>query len=187
MQSQGRSKRAFFLLNQNGFRTIALTGDNSQEERAYRVNQLENGMLDYILTVDIFNEGIDIPSINQVVMLRQTQSSIIFIQQLGRGLRKHELKDFVTIIDFIGNYKNNYLIPIALSGDKSQNKDNIRRHTKDTSYIKGVSTINFEEIAKKHIFKAINESKLTSLKILKEAFVELKIKLGESLIYTTLW
>ena len=50
------------------------------------VNQLENGKLDYILTVDIFNEGIDIPCINQVVMLRQTQSSIIFIQQLGRGL-----------------------------------------------------------------------------------------------------
>ena len=174
------AKELSLVLNQKGFRTIALTGDNSQEERAYRVNQLEKGMLDYILTVDIFNEGIDIPSINQVVMLRQTQSSIIFIQQLGRGLRKHELKDFVTIIDFIGNYKNNYLIPIALSGDKSQNKDNIRRHTKDTSYIKGVSTINFEEIAKRHIFKAINESKLTSLKILKEAFVELKNKIGRA-------
>ena len=101
-------------MNEKGFRTIALTGDDSQEERDVRVNQLENGVLDYILTVDIFNEGIDIPSINQVVMLRQTQSSIIFIQQLGRGLRKHDSKDFVTIIDFIGNYKNNYLIPIAL-------------------------------------------------------------------------
>ena len=58
------------------------------------MNQLENGILDYILTVDIFNEGIDIPSVNQVVMLRQTQSSIIFIQQLGRGLRKHDSKRF---------------------------------------------------------------------------------------------
>ena len=135
-------------------------------------------ILDYILTVDIFNEGIDIPSINQVVMLRQTQSSIIFIQQLGRGLRKHNSKDFVTIIDFIGNYKNNYLIPIALSGDKSQNKDNVRRHTMDTSYIKGVSTVNFEEIAKKQIFKAINNSKLTATKIIKEAYIELKNRIG---------
>lgn len=165
-------------LNEKGFRTVALTGDHSQEERALRVNQLENGMLDYILTVDIFNEGIDIPSINQVVMLRQTQSSIIFIQQLGRGLRKHDSKDFVTIIDFIGNYKNNYLIPIALSGDKSQNKDNIRRRTNDTSYIKGISTVNFEEIAKKQIFKAINNSNLTEVKILKEAFMELKNRIG---------
>ncbi|HEK9099876.1 DEAD/DEAH box helicase [Bacillus pfraonensis] len=165
-------------LNEKGFRTVALTGDHSQEERALQVNQLENGMLDYILTVDIFNEGIDIPSINQVVMLRQTQSSIIFIQQLGRGLRKHDSKDFVTIIDFIGNYKNNYLIPMALSGDKSQNKDNIRRRTNDTSYIKGISTVNFEEIAKKQIFKAINNSNLTALKILKEAYVELKNRIG---------
>ncbi|MED3575473.1 DEAD/DEAH box helicase [Cytobacillus praedii] len=165
-------------LNEKGLRTVALTGDDSQEERSYRVNQLENGQLDYILTVDIFNEGIDIPCINQVVMLRQTQSSIIFIQQLGRGLRKHDSKDFVTIIDFIGNYKNNYLIPIALSGDQSQNKDNIRRHTKDTSYIKGVSTINFEEVAKMRIFSAINNSNLTTLKILKDAFIELKNRLG---------
>lgn len=131
-----------------GLKTVALLGNHSQEERISRVNELENGQLDYIITVDIFNEGVDIPSINQVVMLRQTQSSIIFIQQLGRGLRKHDSKEYVTVIDFIGNYKNNYLIPVALSGDRSQNKDNIRRHTKDTCYIKGVSTINFEEIAK---------------------------------------
>ena len=172
------AQKLSIAMNEKGFRTIALTGDDSQEIRAHRVNQLENGELDYILTVDIFNEGIDIPSINQVVMLRQTQSSIIFIQQLGRGLRKHNSKDFVTIIDFIGNYKNNYLIPIALSGDKSQNKDNVRRRTIDTSYIKGVSTVNFEEIAKKQIFKAINNSKLTAMKIIKEAYVELKNRIG---------
>ncbi|MDM5153180.1 DEAD/DEAH box helicase [Bacillus sp. DX1.1] len=172
------AEKLSLALNEKGFRTVALTGEHSQEERELRVNELENGVLDYILTVDIFNEGIDIPSINQVVMLRQTQSSIIFIQQLGRGLRKHDSKDFVTIIDFIGNYKNNYLIPVALSGDKSQNKDNIRRRMKDTSYIKGISTVNFEEIAKKQIFKAINNNNLTTMKILKEAFVELKNRIG---------
>ncbi|KMY55284.1 helicase [Bacillus sp. FJAT-27231] len=165
-------------LNEKGFRTAALTGESSQEERARRVEELEEGLLDYILSVDIFNEGVDIPSINQVVMLRQTQSSIIFIQQLGRGLRKHKEKEFVTVIDFIGNYKNNYLIPVALSGDRSQSKDAIRRRTLDTSYIKGVSTVNFEEIAKKRIFQAINKSNLTAAKILKEAFVHLKNKIG---------
>ncbi|MBS3680724.1 DEAD/DEAH box helicase [Ornithinibacillus massiliensis] len=165
-------------LNDRGLKTIALTGENSQEERMLQVSRLENGDLDYILTVDIFNEGIDIPSINQVVMLRQTQSSIIFIQQLGRGLRKHNSKDFVTVIDFIGNYKNNYLIPIALSGDKSQNKDNIRRQTSETSYIKGVSTVNFEEIARKQIFKSINNSNLTAVKVLREAYMNLKNRLG---------
>lgn len=78
--------------------------------RTKQVKRLTSGLLDYIFTVDIFNEGIDIPEINQVVMLRNTQSSIIFVQQMGRGLRKHDDKEFVNIIDFIGNYKNNYLI-----------------------------------------------------------------------------
>ena len=168
------------LLNERGYRTIALTGDDSQEERIYRVEQLENGELDYILTVDIFNEGIDIPSVNQVVMLRQTQSSIIFIQQLGRGLRKHDTKDFLTIIDFIGNYKNNYLIPVALSGDQSQNKDNIRRKLNDTSYIKGISTVIFEGIAKDQIYKSINNTKLTQLALLKDTFEKLKNRIGKT-------
>lgn len=172
------AKKLSKLLNERCFRTVALTGDSSQEEREHAVAQLEEGQLEYILTVDIFNEGIDIPCINQVVMLRQTQSSIIFIQQLGRGLRKHDTKEYVTVIDFIGNYKNNYLIPIALSGDQSQNKDNIRRHTMNTNYIKGVSTINFEEIAKARVFKAINNSNLTALKVMREAYRELKNRLG---------
>lgn len=167
------------MLNNENYKTVALTGENNQSERESCVNKLEAGELDYIITVDIFNEGIDIPSINQVVMLRQTQSSIIFIQQLGRGLRKHDTKEFVTIIDFIGNYKNNYLIPIALSGDKSLNKDNIRKNMNITSYISGVSTINFEKIAKEQIFKSINSSNnLASLKNLRHSYIELKNRLN---------
>lgn len=165
-------------LNSEGLKTIGLTGDNSQNEREEAIQKLNSGELEYILTVDIFNEGIDIPYLNQIVMLRQTQSSIIFIQQLGRGLRKHNSKEYVTIIDFIGNYKNNYLIPIALSGDQTMNKDNIRRKTVNTEYIHGVSTINFEEIAKKKIFDAINNTNLSTLKTLRDAYTEMKNRLG---------
>lgn len=165
-------------LNKKGLKTTALTGDHSQNEREEAIRKLNSGELEYILTVDIFNEGIDIPFLNQIVMLRQTQSSIIFIQQLGRGLRKHESKDYVTVIDFIGNYKNNYLIPIALSGDQSMNKDNVRRKTVNTDYIQGVSSINFEEIAKKRIFDAINNTNLSTLKTLKDAYTEVKNRLG---------
>ena len=166
------------LLNERGLRTLALTGSDDQAAREQAVEQLNKCEINYILTVDIFNEGVDIPFLNQIVMLRQTQSSIIFIQQLGRGLRKHNTKDYVTIIDFIGNYKNNYLIPIALSGDQSMNKDNIRRKTVNTDYIQGISTINFEEIAKKRIFEAINNTNLSQLKLLREHYVELKNRIG---------
>ena len=164
--------------NARGLRTRALSGEHSQEERQRVVQDLENGDLDYILTVDIFNEGIDIPSVNQVVMLRNTQSSIIFIQQLGRGLRKHDSKEYVTIIDFIGNYRNNYLIPVALFGDQSMNKDNYRREVREPNILKGLTTINFEKVAKELIFSSITNTTLSSIKILRDAFKDLENKLG---------
>lgn len=163
---------------QRGVPSAYLSGDHSISEREERIEQLEKGSLEYIFTVDIFNEGIDIPMVNQVVMLRNTESSIIFIQQMGRGLRKHGSKDFVTIIDFIGNYKNNYMIPMALSGDVSRNKNNLRRDTFETSYISGLSAINFEEIAKKRIFESIDSASLNSMKELRLAYNKLKERLN---------
>ncbi len=167
-------------LNLRGFKTVALSGKDSQDVRERKVKKLETGELDYILTVDIFNEGIDIPSINQVIMLRNTESSIVFVQQLGRGLRKHPGKEFVTVIDFIGNYKNNYLIPIALYGDQSLNKDNYVRKLGKHDQIQGVTTINFEEVAQQRIFDSIAETSLTSMANLKKIYVELLNRLGRT-------
>ncbi|MGT2753569.1 DUF3427 domain-containing protein [Streptococcus ovis] len=176
--SKNEAKELAILLNQRGFRTQALTGDDNQAVREEAINKLERGQLDYLLTVDIFNEGIDIPSVNQVVMLRNTESSIIFVQQLGRGLRKHNSKEYVTIIDFIGNYRNNYLIPVALFGDQSMNKDNYRREVREANLISGLTTINFEEVARKQIFESITNTSLSSMKILRDSYVDLQNKLG---------
>lgn len=171
------------LFNSNGFKTIALTGDNTEEERANAIEKLESDnlkdKLDYIFTVDIFNEGIDIPKINQIIMLRPTESAIIFIQQLGRGLRKIDGKSYVTVIDFIGNYENNYLIPIALYGDTSYNKDTLRKLiTEGSRMIPGSSTINFDEITKEKIFQSIDSANMQLLSDLKKDYNLLKFKLG---------
>ncbi|SFC49960.1 PLD-like domain-containing protein [Alkalibacterium subtropicum] len=164
--------------NANGMASTYLSGEDSLQTREDEVSRLEKGEISYIFTVDIFNEGIDIPKINQVVMLRNTQSSIIFIQQLGRGLRKDPSKEYVTVIDFIGNYKNNYLIPMALSGDVSRNKNKVRKDTYDTDFISGVSSINFEEIAKKQIFESIDQTKMDAMQELRKAFNLLYNRLG---------
>lgn len=171
------------LFNLNGYRTVALTGEDSQTEREKAIERLEQdseiNCLDYIFTVDIFNEGVDIPAINQVVMLRPTQSSIIFVQQLGRGLRKHNTKEYVVVIDFIGNYENNFLIPIALSGDRTFNKDTIRKYvTEGSRVIPGCSTINFDEISKKRIFESIDVANFNDIKLIKESYNNLKQKIG---------
>jgi superfamily II DNA or RNA helicase/SOS-response transcriptional repressor LexA len=169
--------------NERGYKTVALTGDSSEEERIMAIDKLESDdlsmKLDYIFTVDIFNEGIDIPKINQIVMIRPTQSAIIFIQQLGRGLRKTDNKYYLTVIDFIGNYKNNYLIPIALYGDTSFNKDKIRKLISEGSaMIPGESTINFDEITKEKIYASIDSAKMQLLADLKIDYNNLKSRIG---------
>ena len=123
--------------NSLGYRTIALNGSASEEERIDAFERLamdeseadaNHRPLDYIFSVEILNEGVDIVEVNQVIMLRPTQSPIVFIQQLGRGLRKARGKEYVVILDFIGNYNKNFMIPVALSGDRTYNPDNIRKY-----------------------------------------------------------
>ena len=190
--------------NEYGYYTTVLTGANSEKEREKAINLLtreistdeiekhekdicnhvkndtdEMPFLDYIFTIDIFNEGVDIPEINQVLMLRPTESPIVFVQQLGRGLRKAEGKEYVVIIDFIGNYTNNYMIPIALSGDRSYNKDSIRRYVSEgTRIIPGASTIHFDEISRKRIFQSIDSARTNDVKLLRESFEQLKYRMG---------
>lgn len=105
------------------YKTAYLTGKNTVGERmrAYNDLQSENTDLEVLCSVDILNEGVDIPGVNMVVFLRPTESSTVFIQQLGRGLRKYENKQYVTVLDFIGNsYKRSVQIAFAL-GSLSQN------------------------------------------------------------------
>ncbi len=173
--------------NAVGYRTIALNGNASEEERTNAFERLamdekdatdEMEPLDYIFSVEILNEGVDIVEVNQVIMLRPTESPIVFIQQLGRGLRKAEGKEYVVILDFIGNYNNNFMIPVALSGDRTYNPDIIRKYVIcGNSTIPGASTVHFDEIAKDKIFSSID--KIKGMKsIIKSSYKNLKNRLG---------
>lgn len=175
--------------NELGYRTIALSGDNKEKERENAFERLamneedatdEMQPLDYIFSVDILNEGVDIVEVNQVIMLRPTQSPIVFIQQLGRGLRKAENKEYVVILDFIGNYNNNFMIPVALSGDRTYNADTIRKYViSGNNTIPGASTVHFDEIAKEKIFNSID--KIKGMKsIIKESYISLKNRIGRT-------
>lgn len=95
------------------------SGNKSQYtmERTEAIDALENRKIKVIFCVDLFNEGVDIPTLDTVMFLRPTESFTIFLQQLGRGLRKHEDKQHLTVLDFIGNYRRAHYIPALLSGD----------------------------------------------------------------------
>lgn len=182
------AKELSFKFNEQGLRTVVLTGADSEEVRSKAIERLVNDdtnivpeeeRLDYILSVDIFSEGVDVPEINQVIMLRPTESPIVFIQQLGRGVRKTDEKEYVVILDFIGNYKNNFMIPIALSGDRTYNKDNIRKYVVEGSrVIPGSSTLHFDEVSRKRIFQAIDNANFSDIKLIKSNYTTLKNKLG---------
>lgn len=169
--------------NSKGWRTLVLSGNDSEETRVEAIERLagdeREDALDYIISVDIFSEGVDVPEINQVIMLRPTESPIVFIQQLGRGLRKAEEKEYVVVLDFIGNYQNNFMIPIALSGDRTYNADNIRKYViSGNNIIPGASSVHFDEISKQRIFSSID--KMKGIKsIIRKSYMDLKDRLGK--------
>lgn len=174
--------------NELGYRTVALSGEDSEMVRQDAFERLamderdaaaDKTPIDYIFSVDVLNEGVDIVEVNQVIMLRPTQSPIVFIQQLGRGLRKAEVKEYVVILDFIGNYNNNFMIPIALSGDRTYNKDNIRRYVMEGErMIPGASTVHFDEVSRKRIFASVDNANFSDIRLIKENYTNLKNKLG---------
>ena len=157
-----------------GFHCEVLTGDNTDEERRDVINRLESDddPLEIIFTVDLFNEGVDIPSVNLILFLRPTESAIIFTQQLGRGLRKFDGKEYLTVLDFVTNDRNNYLIPIALSGDRQvRNKDSTSSKTRT-----GIKTnspeihIELDYKTKHKILESISQTKFyTAVNIKNEA------------------
>lgn len=102
-------RQAVFLstyFNQNGYNTISLHSETKDISREDAIKRLDRNTLDAIFTVDLFNEGVDIPSVDTLLFVRPTESLTIFTQQIGRGLRLHEQKEHCVVIDLIANYRN---------------------------------------------------------------------------------
>lgn len=85
-------------------------------ERGAALERLQNGEIKVLFSVDLFNEGVDLPSLDMVLFLRPTESFVVFLQQLGRGLRRDDGKKYLNVLDFIGNYKRAHYLPLVLSG-----------------------------------------------------------------------
>ena len=167
------------MFNELGYRTAAISGQTNNEGRNEAIARLEAGELEYLFSVDILNEGVDIPAVNQIIMLRRTESAVVFVQQLGRGLRKLDDKEYTLVLDFIGNYQQNYLVPIALSNDRSYNKDTLRRFVKEgNAEIPGCSTITFDAISERRIFKALEQGKFSEARLIRNEYTHLKNLLG---------
>lgn len=166
------------------YHTQYLTGRNSVGERvrAYKDLQDDAADLEILFTVDILNEGVDIPGVNMVLFLRPTDSQTIFIQQLGRGLRNYEGKKYVTVLDFIGNdYKRSVQIAFAL-GSLSENfvveKKLIACLIEDNFTSIGLADygveIHLDDLSKKEILSYIDEVNFNTKTFLQQDYLNFK-------------
>lgn len=161
--------------NELGINSVSLDGSDEISKRTDYINKLSNGEIEVIFCRDIFNEGIDIPEINTILMLRPTESPTIFIQQLGRGLRKYKDKEFLTIIDFIGNHKNIFNLALSFGADKLYDKDNIRNFvSSDFNEFSKFAFFKIDKIAKEKILQKIDSINLESISWLKNIYISFK-------------
>lgn len=172
--------------NEKGYVAEYLTGEDTITHREEIIKRLESNEdpLSIIFVVDIFNEGIDIPSVNLLLFLRPTESSTIFIQQLGRGLRKAKNKEFVTILDFIGNYDRSFMIPMALSGQLHINRfDKKALGTailNEFADLPAGSYVDLDMITQKQLLDKIENIRFDSMHMLKQMYEQMKLDLGRS-------
>jgi superfamily II DNA or RNA helicase/predicted house-cleaning noncanonical NTP pyrophosphatase (MazG superfamily)/HKD family nuclease len=178
---------AKMLSKVHGIPAVSLTGEDSENQRAHAISRLRNQRdpLQVICTVDLFNEGIDIPDLTHVLLIRPTQSFTVFLQQLGRGLRLSEGKEFLVVIDFVGNFRKAHVAPMALNGYNSteQYVADLRNNGREISQLpKGcfldadleVSRIWDDEIRK------IIKGELSKEEQLKALYLEIKEDLDNS-------
>ena len=182
-------EHAFFMKEEftnKGYKSAVITANTSSNDRVKILEKFKNKKIEILCVVDILNEGIDIPTINLLLFLRPTMSSTIFIQQIGRGLRKDENKDFVTIIDFIGNHKKDYLL-INYFSSEVDNKDTL--FTKKEKIINEIKNqfsnipkscyVELDRICQNRIIEKIEKINFGSKNILKEMYLDYKAEIGK--------
>lgn len=148
--------------NKSGIPSMAVLGESSSEDRSSAKRKLVSGEVKFLFTVDLYNEGIDIPEINTVLFLRPTESLTVFLQQLGRGLRLNEGKECLTVLDFVGQAHKNYDFEQKFKALMGKAK-----HSVEHSIINGFLNlpkgcyIHLEKQAKEYILRNIKDARVT--------------------------
>jgi superfamily II DNA or RNA helicase/HKD family nuclease len=141
-----------------GIAAAAVTGETPRDERNQAVDRLQRGDLQVLFTVDLFNEGVDIPQVDTVLFLRPTESATVFLQQLGRGLRLHREKPCLTALDFIGNARREFRFDRrfrALLGGATRRA--VQQIEASFPYLPAGCAMQLDSVAAKHILENIRQ------------------------------
>lgn len=154
-------KHAQFMseaFNTVGINSVSLTAESSQEERSTAQEKLVKKEIHFIFTVDLYNEGVDIPEVNTVLFLRPTQSLTIFLQQLGRGLRKTDEKEYLTVLDFIGAQNRKYRMAEKFSAILNVNNEDLKKEiTNEFPHVPAGCLVQLEKKAQTYVLNNIEQ------------------------------
>lgn len=142
-----------------GIAALAITSKSSSTERHNALNELRDGKQNILFTVDLFNEGVDIPTVDVVLMLRPTESATIFLQQLGRGLRRAEGKDVLTVLDFVGHHRKEFRFDLRYRAMLGLSRRQLETEIKQGfPYLPAGCLLELDPVAKEVVLKNIKES-----------------------------
>lgn len=155
------------FFNANGVAARAITGRTSAEARRQALRDLRDGTVKILFTVDLFNEGLDVPDVDTLLLLRPTESPTIFLQQLGRGLRRTPTKPVLTVLDFIGQYRKEYRLEDRFHALTGLNRSRLERHVQqDFPILPPGCQVVLDRVAKERVLKALKEHLGTSVSVL---------------------
>jgi superfamily II DNA or RNA helicase/HKD family nuclease len=145
--------------DERGIHSRVLTGDTPPDERERLMQQFRAGDLRFLFTVDVLNEGLDVPEMNVVLFLRPTESLTVFLQQLGRGLRHAPEKDSLTVLDFVGQAHRRYRIDRKLKALLPKTRFSIETEVEmDFPHLPPGCSIHLDRVAREHVLANIREN-----------------------------
>lgn len=169
--------------NKSGLPAVSLTGVNNAHERESAIKALRAGKIKIICSCDLFNEGVDLPELNTLLFLRPTQSPVIFQQQLGRGLRLSEGKDSCLVLDFVGQYSQEFRFDILLRAITGQSREQLKQSVENGfSLLPAGCHIQFDKVARERVISSLKSSlKLNVVRLRREIAAWAALKGGTSL------
>jgi superfamily II DNA or RNA helicase len=145
--------------NKAGITSVALSADSPRDLRHSVRRKLVNREINFIFVVDLYNEGVDIPEVDTILLLRPTESLTVFLQQLGRGLRLHEDKECLTVLDFIGQAHQNFNFELRFRALLGRTARRIEDEIQDSfPHLPAGCVISLERIAAQYILENIRQA-----------------------------
>jgi hypothetical protein len=142
-----------------GIPAVAVWGDTRREERTAALRDLAEGRVNVVFTVDLFIEGVDVPNVDTLLLLRPTESPTLFLQQLGRGLRRADGKPACTVLDFVGNHRREFRFDRRLRALLGGSRRDVERQVeRDFPFLPAGCHMELDPVARDIVLRSIRDA-----------------------------